>query len=568
MIYLLINLCEDYRFLRIIYLINVIVKLLSIAVPIILIVTLMIEFIKAIINSDDAKIKAVQKSAINRIIAAVVVFLVPTFISMFLSILNSNEYQECVKDISLEKINELKKQYNDEKELQYMMQQDILRQNQEKYNNYLKSLPKAPNNSSYSNNDNAGSVVKTSNGEAFTSTKNGITYNLYNQSDSRWGETTYPSGSTISGIGCMITSASVISSAGDSSVTPLTVFNNARHDYPSSSIPTLSKSSFTCTFSASTDLKEELLKGNVAVIMVYGNNKGGSSNFTSSQHYMALLDYDEGTNRIFVGNSYGNGTGYGANGWFDADSVLTSVIERHICTPTKSLLDRFKSNTGNNNNNNYGGKLSVSPGIYERSYSNMKYHEVIPPNPKEGMPLIIFLHGDGEANNFAGIKNIAVVRKVMNGELSSNKYIFIAPLSASGTWYSTTSNYDNLKNVIDHVVDEYKIDKNRIYINGFSGGAIATWTMVDRNPGFFKAAVPVSCCPQGVDVKNFISTSIYALVGTKDYETNFMSCMKNFVDQINSNGGSAKYQELPGQNHAGAQSTYPTESLFNWILSQ
>ena len=142
MIYSLLNLCDDFRFLKILYLFKIIIKVISIVVPILLILFLSIELVKAIVESNEAKINALKKSSIKRIIAAVVVFLVPTFVSLFLSIFNSKDYQNCIVDLSSEKIKSLKLQYEEEKELQYHMQQDQIRQNQENYMNYKKGRKK------------------------------------------------------------------------------------------------------------------------------------------------------------------------------------------------------------------------------------------------------------------------------------------------------------------------------------------------------------------------------------------------------------------------------------------
>ena len=74
--------------------------------------------------------------------------------------------------------------------------------------------------------------------------------------------------------------------------------------------------------------------GNIVVIKVYGSKKGGSSSFTSSQHYMALLDITD--TQIFVGNAYSS-SGHGRSAWFGIDEVLTSVDTADYCIPSDSL---------------------------------------------------------------------------------------------------------------------------------------------------------------------------------------------------------------------------------------
>jgi hypothetical protein len=64
--------------------------------------------------------------------------------------------------------------------------------------------------------------------------------------------------------------------------------------------------------------------------------------FTSSQHYMALIDVSSDGKQIFVGNSYGTGSGAGSNGWFNSKTVLTDVHEYVYCVPSQKLIDKFK----------------------------------------------------------------------------------------------------------------------------------------------------------------------------------------------------------------------------------
>ena len=181
---------------------------------------------------------------------------------------------------------------------------------------------------------------------------NGIRYRLYNQADSRWGSVKYPNGETIKSIGCMLTSSAVISSAHDVEITPKTVFDNRRNLWASDDVNHLAGESFTCTLHwALSDqnlddkrmnlLYDALKKGHPVIIRVHGSKHSypGSSKFTSSQHYMALIDYKD--NKIFVGNSYSS-SGYGLSGWYDESTVLTSVRELIICVPSQSVLDKYK----------------------------------------------------------------------------------------------------------------------------------------------------------------------------------------------------------------------------------
>jgi len=173
---------------------------------------------------------------------------------------------------------------------------------------------------------------------------NNIRYILYNQTDPRWNDVKFSPDRTIGSVGCAITAVSVISSAYDTSITPKTVFDIYPYNHPYESITNLSNNKFKCemlnTLNTKTKIINSLSRGNVIVIMVKGHYDGGSSKFTSSQHYMALIDYDKNNNKIFVGNSYGT-YGYSQSGWYNEDEVLTSVRQIHECIPNQTLINKF-----------------------------------------------------------------------------------------------------------------------------------------------------------------------------------------------------------------------------------
>ena len=172
---------------------------------------------------------------------------------------------------------------------------------------------------------------------------NGIEYKLLNQADTEWKDVKYPTRSgTIGKVGCMITSVAVVSSSYDKTMTPKKVMDAGyQHNYPSDSIPHFSAKNFKCTMSSSINkntIIDNLKQGNVVVIKVKGASK-----FTTSQHYMALIDIKSDGSQIFVGNSYGDGAGtYNRTGWFDTDTVLYDTREVHICVPSQDLINQYK----------------------------------------------------------------------------------------------------------------------------------------------------------------------------------------------------------------------------------
>lgn len=64
-------------------------------VPIVLIALGSIDLTKAVIAGEEKKIKENQQILIKRVIAAVIVFLVPTIVSVVMNLIGNDQWQSC-----------------------------------------------------------------------------------------------------------------------------------------------------------------------------------------------------------------------------------------------------------------------------------------------------------------------------------------------------------------------------------------------------------------------------------------------------------------------------------------
>ena len=369
---MILNICDNPSVLEVIRIINMVILIVKIAVPILLILTGMITLMKTIkVGNEDLLAKA-KKQLISNFIAAVVIFLIPTLVNVLVKVSDTNnQYRDCLYSANSDVINqkyyenaeaavskaESSKTYNDYYEalskVNEVKDSDQKKSLTERLNAVKSTIDnkiqednkkedtKSENNSSNSNNTNVAGDTDASNGDYHVNSINHIKYNLYNQGDARWGSVKYDSNDDIASNGCMITSIAVLSSAYDSSITPLTVFNsNYRHRSAYKGVNALSNNTFSCyqnNSMSNNDIVSNLKSGNVVIIMVKAK-----SNFTNSQHYMALIDVKQDGSQIFVGNSYGKGTGtYSRNGWFNTDTVLYDKREVNVCTPISTLLNKY-----------------------------------------------------------------------------------------------------------------------------------------------------------------------------------------------------------------------------------
>ena len=212
------------------------------------------------------------------------------------------------------------------------------------------------------------------------------------------------------------------------------------------------------------------------------------------------------------------------------------------------------------------------PSTYElSSYSGIQYYLTVPENATTNMPLIIFLHGSGEAGSHTAAGGTLQAINMRN-YAATKKFISLVPVSPSSD--STARNWEygqntaNVKAVIDKVANDYKVDKNRIYIWGFSMGGRGTFNMIDKYPSYFRAATVVSNCPAaGNSAANISKTPVRMILGSSESDYDYYhNCMSNIFNEVKGLGGEIYYEELPGVTHESMSASLDYNSVFDWLL--
>ncbi len=146
--------CSNILLLKIIYFLNLAINILRFVVPIILIFKLILDLYKGMISPDLKK--EFIKTSFNRIISCVIVFLVPTFISLIVSFIENVleteiDYLGCLDSATLSNI-----KYLEERELSLEEEENQTIKNEavKKYNSYIEEQKKyVKSNSSSSSNE-------------------------------------------------------------------------------------------------------------------------------------------------------------------------------------------------------------------------------------------------------------------------------------------------------------------------------------------------------------------------------------------------------------------------------
>lgn len=203
------------------------------------------------------------------------------------------------------------------------------------------------------------------------------------------------------------------------------------------------------------------------------------------------------------------------------------------------------------------------------SYAYFEYYAFIPENATENMPLVIFLHGDGEVKRFPLLENNDMMVSVR--EIYGNEFPFIAisPCTREESWIDWPIPKTLLK-LIEEVVDTYSIDKDHIIITGHSRGAVGVWHMINTYGDYFSAAVPISCfCWKQFQMETIGNVPIRAFCGNSEsFERTYSRLMREQVDELVLAGCDAEFTLFDGATHAETPALSYTEDLFQWALSQ
>lgn len=90
-----IDVCAQPTVAQVMGVVNLIMKIICIIVPIVLIIMGSFDLFKAVTAGKDEDIKKKQQTLIKRIIAGVIVFLVPTIVNVLMNLIGVSDWREC-----------------------------------------------------------------------------------------------------------------------------------------------------------------------------------------------------------------------------------------------------------------------------------------------------------------------------------------------------------------------------------------------------------------------------------------------------------------------------------------
>ncbi len=225
----------------------------------------------------------------------------------------------------------------------------------------------------------------------------------------------------------------------------------------------------------------------------------------------------------------------------------------------------------------YESALNSNTSIYKPyRYRDLEFRLLFPTdfdstaNDGKEYPLILHISGRGEngTDNDKQLRHIFSTHRdaVLSGEFPG--YV-LAPQ------YNTTpvfsSALEQTVQVIQLLIENNKVDPNRVYVHGLSNGGQAVWDLIIRYPKVFAAASPMSWALGSLsdqdDIEEYIHIPIWLSQGGKDNRPT-PEQGNGMVRDIREAGGNIRYKYLENVGHSTWSVMYRDPDFFSWLLRQ
>ena len=182
------------------------------------------------------------------------------------------------------------------------------------------------------------------------------------------------------------------------------------------------------------------------------------------------------------------------------------------------------------------------------------------------LPLVISLHGGGG-------KTWSLQRQL--DKSSINKGLALAELANKDMILLEPNSFDvwdanSLNMMLDYVLANYpEIDKNRVYVMGYSMGGLGTWNWILQSADRFAAAAPCGFRhgAETGDVKRLLKLPIWGMAGGADGKRIPVG-VKKMVERLKGAGNpNVKHTIFEGANHSeGNAAVFKSVELVDWMM--
>ena len=194
----------------------------------------------------------------------------------------------------------------------------------------------------------------------------------------------------------------------------------------------------------------------------------------------------------------------------------------------------------------------------------MYYPENYEASAAEKFPLLLFLHGGGESGgSLESVKRNGPPKLISGGK--KFPFLILAPQNPEEKmWWNTRA----VNQLLDSVIVNNNVDKDRIYLTGLSRGGGAAWEMAVQYPDKF-AALAVVCGMTPVPYASWINKNLPIRVFHGDQDKSIpISESIDMVAKLKEMGYNVDFTIYKGVGHNAWDRTYENDKLYEWFIQQ
>ncbi|WP_297796755.1 PHB depolymerase family esterase [uncultured Eudoraea sp.] len=227
--------------------------------------------------------------------------------------------------------------------------------------------------------------------------------------------------------------------------------------------------------------------------------------------------------------------------------ALLSLVFIHSCSAQSQLIADEKET------------ISVEKMQYYLYYP--KEYEV---EKDKKFPLLLFLHGGGESGGkLEDLKTNGPPKLLAEGK--EFPFLILAPQNPyQKKWWNTRA----VIQLLDTIVENNRVDLDRVYLTGLSRGGSAAWEIAVQYPDKF-AAMAVVCGMTPVPYASWINKNmpIWVFHGAEDKSIPVTES-DEMVSKLKQMGYNVTFTRYEGVGHNAWTQAYTTEALYEWFINQ
>ncbi|UFH53141.1 prolyl oligopeptidase family serine peptidase [Spirosoma sp. KNUC1025] len=222
--------------------------------------------------------------------------------------------------------------------------------------------------------------------------------------------------------------------------------------------------------------------------------------------------------------------------------------------------------------------------VYVTGGDTLPYRLLYPVNydARKKYPLVLFLHGNGERGNDNNRTLLRVPASLTSpsGRQTYSCFVVVPQCPKNQVWVSFPNFPNSLQTsaqltspaqltlaLVDQLMSRLPIDRNRLYVTGYSSGGEGTFDLLTRKPDLFAAGIPICSVGDTSRASRIASIPIWAFHGSAD-NVNPVIYSRLMVAALRKRGGQPKYTEYPGLGHNIVDTVYTESTLFEWLFAQ